>query len=140
MKGEGGFDRPPAAINAARSGFVLIEVLIALGLAAIILLGTGEMLIRAVQIGRSAATRVALTEAVCSHLERLKGLGPESRELEAGRHETAVQAGARGAISIVWDVEAAGSGILQVSCTAALGSGERGRAGASVLISERLGF
>ena len=140
MKGAGGVNRPAAEGYPVRSGFALIEVLIALGLSAIILLGTAEMLIRAVQIGRSAAARVALTEAACSQLERLKGQDRESRDLEAGRHETAVQAGARGEVSIVWDVEAAGPGILKVACTAALGGAERSRARATVLISGRLGF
>jgi hypothetical protein len=98
------------------------------------------MLIRAVQIGRSAAARVALTEAACSQLERLKGQDRESRDLEAGRHETAVQAEARGEVFIVWDVEAAGPGILKVACTATLGGAERCGARATVLISGRLGF
>jgi prepilin-type N-terminal cleavage/methylation domain-containing protein len=140
VKGAGGSDRPAVEGNPIRSGFALIEVLIALGLAAIVLLGTAEMLIRAVQIGKSAAVRVALTEAACSQLERLKGLGREGQDFEPGRHETILQAGTRGEISLVWDVEAAGPGILKVACTAALGSGERSRARASVLISERLGF
>lgn len=140
VKGAGGSDRPAAEGKPIRSGFALIEVLIALGLAAIVLLGTAEMLIRAIQIGRSAAVRVALTEAACSRLERLKGQDRESRDLEAGRHEAILQAGDRGGISIVWDVEANGPGILKVVCTAALGCGERSRARASVLISGRLGF
>jgi prepilin-type N-terminal cleavage/methylation domain-containing protein len=140
MKDAGGFNRPAAEGHPLRSGFALIEVLIALGLSAIILLGTAEMLIRAVQIGRSAAARVALTEAACSQLERLKGQDRESRDLEAGLHETAVRVEARGEVSIVWDVEAAGPGILKVACTAALGGAERSRAHATVLISGRLGF
>ena len=139
MKRPGALDRRKTE-RSHRFGFMMIEVLIAMGLAGIILLGTGEMLIRAVQIGRSAAVRIALTEAACSHLERLKGQGRQSPELETGSHETTVGAGAGGEISIVWDVEAIGPRTLKIACTAALGSSERNRVSASVLVSERLGF
>ena len=134
------FFRPAVEDDLNRSGFALIEVLVALGLAAIVLLGTAEMLIRSIQIGRSAEDRIALTEAVCSQLEKLKGVDRDSPDLTAGRHETAIEAGTKGKILLGWDVEAIGSGILRVVCDAARTGGERIRARASVLISERLGF
>ena len=141
MKRAGGSDRPPGAENSARRGFCLIEVLVALGLAAVVLLGTAEMLIRGIQIGRAAAVRIALTEAVCSQLERLKGAcREEAGSLEIGRHEAVLEPAGKGPISLVWDVEAAEPGILKVACSAAFGSGARGRVRASVLMSGRLGF
>lgn len=140
MKRARGSDRPPAEGNSARSGFCLIEVLVALGLAAVVLMGTAEMLIRGIQIGRAAAVRIALTEAVCSQLERLKGAGRAAGSLEIGRHEAVLEQAGKSPISLVWDVEAAGPGILKVACSAASGSGERGRVRASVLMSGRLGF
>jgi len=137
-------DLPAAAGRSpARSGFSLIEVLIALALVAIVLLGTAEMLIRAIQIRRSAEDRLRLTEAACTQLERLKGADPNGPDLEIGHHEASVEAGSKGAIVLTWEVEEAGPGTLQVRCAAAGPGGTgggRSQVGVSVLVSKHLGF
>ncbi len=125
-------------------GFALIEVLVAMGLSAVVLLGTAEMLIRAIQIRGSAENRLLLAEAASSALERLKGGDPAGEDLALGSHEAEVDAGEKGTIRLRWDVEEAGPGILKISCAAALGAAgagsERKRAAASVLFSRNLGF
>jgi len=128
------------------NGFALIEVLLAMGLVAVVLLGTAEMLIRAVQIRGSAEERLNLIEASCSQLERLKGADPGSTDLEIGSHEAAVDAGSKGAIILIWTVEEAGPGTWKLSCAAAGARGvgstgsERNRVRVSVLVSRQLGF
>lgn len=126
-------------------GFALIEVLIAMGLVAIVLLGTAEMLIRAVQIRGSAEDRLTLIEAACSQLERLKAVDPGDADLEIGNHETSVEAGSKGAIVLTWAVEEAGPGTLKLVCSAGGrgaegGGGGRNQVRVSVLISRHLGF
>ena len=127
-----------------RDGFALIEVLVAMGLSAVVLLGTAEMLIRAIQIRGSAEARILLAEAASSALERLKGADPDGEDLAVGSHAAEVDAGGKGTIRLRWEVEEAGPGILKITCTAALGAAgaesERKKAGASVLFSRNLGF
>ena len=132
------------AVRRRHGGFALIEVLVAMGLSAVVLLGTAEMLIRAIQIRGSAENRLLLAEAVSSALERLKGGDPDGEDLAPGSHEAEVDAGEKGTIRLRWDVEEAGPGILKIRCAAALGASgagsERKKTGASVLFSRNLGF
>ncbi len=115
-----------------------------MGLSAVVLLGTAEMLIRGIQIRGSAENRILLAEAASSALERLKGGDPDGEDLAVGGHEAEVDAGEKGTIRLRWDVEEAGPGILKISCAAALGAdgpgSGRNTAGASVLFSRNLGF
>jgi prepilin-type N-terminal cleavage/methylation domain-containing protein len=135
--------------GSARRGFALIEVLVAMSLSAVVLLGTADMLIRAIQVGGSVEERIRLSEAACAQLERLKDRGPSGPELEIGHHEAAGAMDRGTAVVLAWDVEETAPGTLEVVCRAyregrteeAPGAGP-GRAvvRACVVVSKRLGF
>ena len=123
-----------------RLGFTFIEVLVAMGLVPIVLVGTAEMLVRAIQAGRSAGDRILFAETACSRLEIVKCSGPGSTDLAPGHHETVVTPPAGKAILLSWDVEDFGPGILKVICSAAREGDARRSVRTGVLVSARLGF
>jgi type II secretory pathway component PulJ len=127
-------------IHRGQNGFSMIEVVLSLGLASLVLVGTAEMLVRAVQMTGTAADRLRLTEAACSLAERLKARDLESQDLLAGHHEAMIEGGPKGDIALAWEVEDDGMGMRRIVCVAT----GRGRSAPSprilVLVSTRLGF
>jgi prepilin-type N-terminal cleavage/methylation domain-containing protein len=75
-----------------RKGFTLIEVLLALVLVSLVLIGTAELLVRAQQISREAETRIRMTDALSAALESLKALPYDDPGLANGEVQTRLEA------------------------------------------------
>lgn len=124
-----------------RPGFSLIEVLVAMTLAFLLIIGTAELLTYSLCAKRKGDITAALTRALTDKLESLKSLPFEDAGLAPGRH-TETERVSPGDCRVVkeWEVEDAGSGMKMVR----LKVSNAGRPGpgvsATLFISRDLGF
>ena len=127
--------------GAGRRGSSLIEVLVAMALALLLVVGAAEMLTLALRAKRRGDVLAALTHAVVDRLESLRSLPFEDAALAPGDHtETArVEPGAC-LIAEAWEIADDGDGLKRIRLRAK----EAGRTGpetsAVLFISRDLGF
>jgi prepilin-type N-terminal cleavage/methylation domain-containing protein len=124
-----------------RAGFSLIEVLVAMTLALVLLLGTAELVTLSIWARRKGDMTAGLTQALSSRLAALKSLAHAPGGLVPGDYSESVDDGAgRGRTMHQWTVEAAGERMMKVR----LKVSPAGRPGAAVSvtvwISKDLGF
>jgi len=124
-----------------RAGFSLIEVLVAMTLALILLLGTAELITLSIWAGRKGDMTAGLTQALSSRLAGLKAQAFAPGGLLPGDYSETVDDGAgRGRTLHQWTVEPAGDRMLKVK----LKVSPAGRPGAAISvtfwISKGLGF
>jgi prepilin-type N-terminal cleavage/methylation domain-containing protein len=124
-----------------RLGFSLIEVLVAMTLALILLLGTAELVTLSIWARRKGDTTAGLAQALSARAEGLKSLafGPEG--LPPGEYsETVRDEAGRGLYLHEWTVEDAGERMTRVRIK--VSPAGRPEAGSSLVlwISKDLGF
>lgn len=124
-----------------RRGFSLIEVLVAMSLTLLLLVGTAELIILSVGAERKGDTTAALTEALAARAESLKSLAHGPGGLAPGAYaETVVDGAGRGLLLHEWTVEDAGQTMSRVRIRVS----PAGRPGAAAFltlwISKDLGF
>jgi len=122
-------------------GFSLIEVLAAMSLTLLLLVGTAELIILSIRSERKGDTTAALTEALSARAESLKSAAGGPGGLAPGAYRGTVEDGAgRGLILQEWTVEDAGDRMSRVRISVRL-AGRPGPAAAMTLwISRDLGF
>jgi len=122
-------------------GFSLIEVLVAMALALLLLVGTAELITLSFWAERKGDTTAALTQALTTRVEGLKSLAFSPGGLVAGEYSEAVldEAG-RGLYLHQWTVEEAGARMAKVRVRVSP-AGRPGAAASVILwISRDLGF
>jgi len=124
-----------------KSGFSLIEVLVAMSLALLLVVGTAEVLTCSLYAKRKGDLTAALTHALTARLESLKSLPFDDSALAPGEHtETARVAPGDCRVVEEWEVADDGSGMkfvrLRVRSTGRPGPGTS----AVLFISRDLGF
>jgi len=98
-----------------KSGFSLIEVLLAMSLALLLVVGTAEVLTCSLYAKRKGDLTAALTHALTDRLESLRSLPFDDAALAPGEHaETARVAPGDFRIVEEWEVEGDGSGMKLV--------------------------
>jgi Tfp pilus assembly protein PilV len=127
--------------GAAGAGSSLIEVLVAMALILLLIIGTAEMLTMALRAKRRGDLAAALTHAVADRFEALKSLPLEDAALAAGEHSETVRVEPGGCmIAETWEIADDGDGLKRVRLMAR----EAGRAGpetvAVLFIVRNLGF
>jgi prepilin-type N-terminal cleavage/methylation domain-containing protein len=124
-----------------KRGFSLIEVLVAMTLALLLIVGTAEILTCSLYAKRKGDLTAALTQALTDRLESLRSLTFDAAALAPGPHtETArVSPGDRSVVE-EWEVADDGTGMklvrLSVRSTGRPGPGQS----AVLFISRDLGF
>lgn len=124
-----------------KSGFGLVEVLVAMALSLFLIVGTAEMLTCALRAKWRGDLTAALTHALTDRLESLRSLPFDDAALAPGGHAGTARA-TPGEIDIVqeWEVSEAGGGMKLVR----LGVRAAGRPGpgasAILFLSRDLGF
>jgi prepilin-type N-terminal cleavage/methylation domain-containing protein len=122
-------------------GFSLIEVLVAMSLTIILLVGTAELIVLSVMAGRKGDTTAALTEALAARAEGLKSLAYGAGGLLPGAYSETVMDGAgRGPILHKWTVEDAGARMSRVRIRVSLAGRSGAAASLTLWISKDLGF
>ena len=122
-------------------GFSLIEVLTAMALALLLIVGAAELLTASLWAKRKGDLTAALTHALVDKLESLKALPFGDAGLAAGGHTDEVRSEPGGvAVEENWDVAEAADGLKRVRL-AVKAAGRPGPAITAVLfISRDLGF
>lgn len=123
------------------AGTGLIEVLLAMALTFVLIVGAGEMLALALRAKRRGDVIAAISHAVSDRLESLKARPFDDPALAAGDYEETVEAEpGRCRIAETWHIADAGDGLKLVRL-AARQAGAGGPETAAVLfISRGLGF
>ena len=119
----------------------MIEVLVAMALALVLVVGAAEMLTLALQAKRRGDVTAALTHAVGDRFESLKSRPFEDAALAAGEYSETVRVEPGGClIAEAWEIADDGAGIKRVRLRAK----QAGRTGpetiAVLFISRDLGF
>ena len=127
--------------GAAATGSSLVEVLVAMALALVLVVGGAEMLTLALQAKRRGDVVAAITCAVEDRLESLKSRPFEDPALSAGEYAETVRVEPGGClVAETWEISDDGEGFKQVRLRAR----QAGRAGpetvAALFISRDLGF
>ena len=124
-----------------RAGFSLIEVLVAMTLALILLLGTAELITLSIWAGRKGDMTAGLTQALSSRLAGLKSLAFTPGGLVPGEYSEIVDDTAgRGRTRHEWTVEAAGERMMKVRLKVFPDGRPGSAASVTVWISKDLGF
>jgi prepilin-type N-terminal cleavage/methylation domain-containing protein len=98
-----------------RSGFSLIEVLVAMALALLLIVGTAELLTFSLWAKRKGDITAALTHALADKLERLKSLPFEDGALSAGEYAETLRGGPGGCrLALEWEIAEAGDGMKRI--------------------------
>jgi len=122
-------------------GFSLIEVLVAMSLTLLLLVGTAELITLSTLAGRKGDTTAALTEALAARAEGLKSLAHGADGLPPGaRSETVLDKAGRGLILHEWTVEEAGAKMSRVRIRVSLVGRPVAAASLTLWISKDLGF
>lgn len=122
-------------------GFSLIEVLVAMSLTLLLLVGTAELIILSIRAGRTGDTTAALTEALAVRVEGLKSLAHGPGGLAPGGYSETVTDGAgRGLILHEWTVEDAGERMSRVRVRVSTAGRPGASASLTLWISKDLGF
>jgi Tfp pilus assembly protein PilV len=127
--------------GARRAGTSLIEVLVALALALVLVVGAAEMMTSALRAKRRGDVAAALIHAVTDRLESLKSRPFDDAALDPGDHEEVVRVEPGGClVAETWEITDDGNGQKRVRLRAR----EAGRDGpetvATLFISRDLGF
>lgn len=127
--------------GAAAQGSSLVEVLVAMALALVLVVGAAEMLTLALQAKRRGDVVAALTCAVQDRLESLKSRRFEDAALAAGEYAETVRVEPGGClVAETWEISDDGEGFKRVRLRAR----QAGRTGpetvAVLFISRDLGF
>lgn len=127
--------------GAGRRGSSLIEVLVAMALALLLVVGAAEMLTLSLRAKRRGDVLAALTHAVVDRLESLRSLPFEDAALAAGEHAETVRVEPGAClIAEAWETADDGDGLKRIRLRAK----EAGRTGpetsAVLFISRDLGF
>jgi prepilin-type N-terminal cleavage/methylation domain-containing protein len=108
-------------------GFTLVEVLVAMSLGLILIVGAGEMLTLALAAKRTGDVTAALVHALTDRLESLKALPFDDPALAPGEHEaTARIEPGRCLVTESWEVADEGGGAKRVRLRVRLAGGGRG--------------
>ena len=131
----------PEKAGGRRRGAGLVEVLVALSLAFILIVGAAEMLTLALAAKRKADVTAALTHALTDRLESLKSRPFNDPALAAGDYaETGRVEPGRSLVAASWRIEDDGDGVkrvtLRVRCAGRPGPGTT----AVAFIPRDLGF
>lgn len=124
-----------------KRGFSLIEVLLAMALALLLIVGTAEILTCSLYAKRKGDLAAALTHALTARLESLRALPFDDPALGPGEHaETAQASPGNRRVLEEWEVADAGDGMKLVRLR--VRSAERPGPGTSAVlfISRDLGF
>jgi len=124
-----------------RQGFSLIEVLVAMTLALVLLLGTAELITLSVYAKRRGDTASGLAQALATRLEGLKSLSFGSDGLRPGEYlETVRDEAGRGLFLHEWTVEDAGERMKRVRVTVSPAGRPESGASVTLWVSKDLGF
>ena len=131
----------PRGASARRRGTSLIEVLVAMALALLLVVGAAEMLTLALRAKRRGDVLAALTHAVVDRLESMRSLPFGDAALAAGEHAETVRVEPGAClIAEAWEIADDGDGLKRIRLRAK----EAGRTGpetsAVLFISRDLGF
>ncbi len=124
-----------------KRGFSLIEVLLAMALALLLIVGTAEILTCSLYAKRKGDLAAALTHALTARLESLRALPFDDPALGPGEHaETAQASPGNRRVLEEWEVADAGDGMKLIRLR--VRSAERPGPGTSAVlfISRDLGF
>ena len=100
---------------AKRRGFSLIEVLVAMSLALLLIVGAGELLTYALRAKRKGDVTAALTHALTDRLESLKSLPFEDAALAAGEYAETVRVQPGDCLVVEeWEVADDGDGMKRI--------------------------
>jgi prepilin-type N-terminal cleavage/methylation domain-containing protein len=124
-----------------RPGFSLIEVLVAMAVALLLVVGTAEIIALSLAAKRSGDIAAGLVQVVSAKLEQLKSEFFDGSDLEpGGRTENVSDEAGRRVFVLSWEIEDAGGGMKRVRIRAH----PRGRPGSVValthFLSRALGF
>jgi prepilin-type N-terminal cleavage/methylation domain-containing protein len=127
--------------SAERSGMSFIEVLVAMALALLLVVGAAEMMTLALRAKRRGDVIAALTHAVADRFESLKSRPYDDPALLAGEHsETVCVEPGSCLIAETWEVADDGDGLKRIRMRAR----QAGRPGpetvAMIFVSRDLGF
>ena len=124
-----------------RAGFSLIEVLVAMTLALVLLLGTAELVTLSIWARRKGDMTAGLTQALSSRFANLKSLAHAPGGLVPGDYSESVDDGAfRGRTLHQWTVEATGERMMKVRLKVSPAGRPEAGVSMTVWISKDLGF
>ncbi len=124
-----------------KTGFSLIEVLVAMTLALILVLGTAEIISLSVRAKSRGDTAAALAHALSARIENLKSLSFASDALQPGAYsETVGDEAGRGLFRHDWTIEDAGDGMKRIRLTVSPAARPASAASVTVWISRDVGF
>jgi hypothetical protein len=140
-RGMSGQTMGPRGASAERRGSSLIEVLVAMALTLLLVIGAAEMLTLALRAKRRGDVLAALTHAVVDRFETLRSLPFEDAALAPGDHAETVRVEPGAClIAEAWEIADDGDGLKRIRLRAR----EAGRTGpetaAVLFISRDLGF
>ena len=125
----------------SRRGFTLIETLFNLALAAFLVAGTSELMLRAAHLKKKSDTLTASSSLACSKLESLRVVPFDSPALAEGGHEELVTDKATGRpFQIAWTVDKISDQVKHITVRAAPSrTAERGTE-LRLILARPLGF
>ncbi|OGD29528.1 MAG: hypothetical protein A2Y56_07555 [Candidatus Aminicenantes bacterium RBG_13_63_10] len=122
-------------------GFTLIETLISLALAAFLMTGTAELMLRAAYLKKKSDIVTAAAGIARDKLAQLRGRPFDGPELDEGEGEEIVTDQATGrAFRLTWAVELQGEGLKTVRVRAAPDRTPERGVGLEMLLVRSLGF
>jgi type II secretory pathway pseudopilin PulG len=122
-------------------GFTLIETLLNLALAAFLVAGTAELMLRAAHLKKRSDTLTASAGLAASKLESLRALPFDSDDMAAGSYQDLVKDRATGRqFQISWTIDKISDQVKHVTVRAApSGTAERGTE-LKLILARPLGF
>lgn len=123
------------------SGFSLVEVLVAMAIALLLIIGTAELLALSLAAKRSGDIASGLAHVLAAKLEELKSLAFDSAELEPGDvTENVVEESSRCVFVRSWEVEDTENGMKAVRMRVHPRGRPRSGVSLTLYISRDLGF
>jgi prepilin-type N-terminal cleavage/methylation domain-containing protein len=127
--------------DARPGGFSLIEVLVAMALTMMLVIGAAELTAWAIRAKRTGDIAAALTQAIVDRLESLKSLPFDDAGLAAGAYEGTVRVELGHAlVSEEWEITDDGEGSKMIRLKARRAGKSGPGASAVLFISRELGF
>ncbi len=127
--------------RAERPGMSLIEVLVAMALALILVVGAAEMLSLALRAKRRGDVIAALTHAVGDRFESLKSRPFDNPALAAGEYAETVRVEPGGClIAEIWEIADDGDGMKRIRLRARQAGRPGPETAAILFVSRDLGF
>jgi len=126
---------------ARRRGSSLVEVLVALALTLLLVVGAAELLTCALGAKRKGDVTAALTHAVTDRLETLRSLPFEDPALAAGEYAAAIRVEPGNClVSETWEITDEGEGMKRIRLRARQAGRPGPETAAALFISRDLGF